>query len=163
MAEALSIISSGLELAQGLSVLRSDNAHSKTRKREICLWLRTFYFMPSGVVSILEDIANGQAIDERRRESVMSSFNDSEWRIQSIADRLTFEELAKDGHVSLKTARQLDLVRMGKLSLRREIQDAINHYGQPRAPVNRDEVQQLVDAVRRLNAQIEEVDAALNG
>ena len=95
-------------------------------------------------------------------KSVLSSFNDAEWRGQSITDRLSFDELLKDGCISLRAARQLDLVRLGKLSLRREIQNAINHYGQPREQVDRDEVRKLLDAVSRLNTQIEDVEAALN-
>lgn len=163
MADPLSIAATGLDLAQALAALRPESPVPNKRRQEICLWLRSIYFMPDGVISILEDIADGRPIDERRRESVLSSFNDAEWRIREISDQLDFETLRRDVSISLRTARQLDLVRWGKLSLRREIQDAINHYGQPHAKLDRTKIRRLLGAVKELNAQIEEVEATLNG
>lgn len=118
--------------------------------------------MPDGVISILEDLAEGRPIEEERREKVLTNFNDAEWRVRAISDKLHFRELAKDLSISLKTAQALDLIRMGKLKVRVEVQEAINSYGQPGAQIDRKEVRRLLVAIRELNERILEAEAALH-
>jgi hypothetical protein len=56
--------------------------------------------------------------------------------------------------VSLRTVQNLELVRYGKLSLRRDIQDEINYYGRARVKPDVERVKRLLAEIESLNNRI---------
>ncbi|MBZ0208506.1 MAG: hypothetical protein K8F92_02470 [Hyphomicrobium sp.] len=50
---------------------------------------------------------------------------------------------------------------MGKISLRKDIQDEVNRYGQRGQRPDLDAVKALLDGIEKLNVQIEEIDKLL--
>jgi hypothetical protein len=64
--------------------------------------------------------------------------------------------------LSLATIRVLELVRHGKLNLRRAVQTEVNFYGQDGTSPNKTRVRQLIEA-ETPNAEIEEIEGIVNG
>jgi hypothetical protein len=75
---------------------------------------------------------------------------------------LLFERLSGEFGISLRTIQKLELVRYGKLSLRRNIQDEINFYGIGRTKPNKEAVKSFLSEIEELNAMILDVEEAVS-
>lgn len=135
---------------------------SKKKSAALCRALRGIYFTPNGILSLLDDIAKGGKPTAAQIQSVLGDFNDAEWEVQRFAHSLSFDALEGEMLVSLRSARALELIRFGKVSLRRDIQNAINSIGQPRAKISLSLISELSARVRDLNEGIEKLELSLN-
>jgi hypothetical protein len=114
---------------------------------QICTALRTIYFTPNGVVSLLRSVLeqNNAVTDEDWRDRLIN-FNDREWEVRS----------------ALETVHTLDMIRWGKISLRRSIQSEVNYYGRRGVKPNLAKIQSLIEAIEKLNAEIIEIEKLVN-
>jgi hypothetical protein len=157
VADVIALLDSGAQLAS--SVL-GKNGYRATDK--ICKALRTLYFTPKGVLSLLKAIERGETVEPRQQAAALIEFNDREWEAKDAGDFLDFDRLHKELGITLAAAKTLSLAAMQKLSLRRAIQDEINRYGQPRASPNIVRVRALITQIEKLNGEIEEIEGAVN-
>ena len=121
--------------------------------------LRLLRFSDDGILSLMDAIINGTAkkgdTDELLKR--LRNFNDKEWQIADAAARL-IERCPK---VSNLTHREIQLIGWRKPNIREELQDAINRYGQPRARIDKQELQSLRDRITELNNAIDEAEDKL--
>lgn len=162
MPDVFALLESGLEFACGAKRFLSSNKSTPRLNREISQALRAIYFTPNGVLSLLKEVAEGRHPDPERTKELLIEFNDKEWNVRESLDALDFDRLSKQLGLTLGTARKLDLIRFGKLSLRREIQSEINYYGQRRASPDKRKVHQLLAAIEQLNCEIEDIERLVN-
>jgi hypothetical protein len=93
--------------------------------------------------SVLEQ--NNAVTDEDWRDRLIN-FNDREWEVRS----------------ALETVHTLDMIRWGKISLRRSIQSEVNYYGRRGVKPNLAKIQSLIEAIEKLNAEIIEIKKLVN-
>ncbi|MDX8490225.1 hypothetical protein RFN29_01400 [Mesorhizobium sp. VK22B] len=129
---------------------------------ELCNALRIIYFVPDSVLSFLRDVSEGLPVSDDRIRAVLSSFNDRQWNVEEALDKIDFARLGKDLRLNLRTASRLQAIRVGKISLRRDIQNEINYYGQRGIKPDRKRVAELTAAIEKLNNLIEEVEMLIN-
>ncbi|MGI8724413.1 MAG: hypothetical protein ACR2J1_03440 [Methyloceanibacter sp.] len=135
MAEVFTLVESVLELASSTKNFLSAEPRAPKLNRSVTRALRALYFTPNGVLSLLKQIEDGQEPDSDRTREVLVEFNDKEWRVRESLEALDFDHLR---HQLGLTLDRLEMVRLGKLSLRREIQEEINYYWRPRAAPNKE-------------------------
>lgn len=123
--------------------------------------LRLIYFPPDGILHLLKAIESGAEPSKDQVRDALINFNDREPQVARALERLDQKQLLKKWGIPIKYARTLDLVRMGKISLRASIQGEINRYGQPRQRPDRAVIRKLVARIERLNAEIENAELAL--
>ena len=163
MLDLISTVSDGLQIVKTLA----DDQRSATPRLDrldddIVVALREIYFTPNGVITLLEQLANGLKPDRIEVEHALPKFNDAEWRIGSALQRLEFASLAENKEVSLKRARVLDQLRYGKINLRRDIQSLLNQPLTFGKELSKDTAVELLKRVTALNAQIESLEEAHN-
>jgi hypothetical protein len=150
------------ELAEAVRRSLSEGQRDNRLANEIYKSLRQIYFMPDGVLSLLKDIQWGNKISKSRLETALPAFNDKQWKIEKALKNLDWSRLNQEIAISLHTAQALQLIRDGKVSLRQDIQDTINSYGQPwYKPSTKAKVTQLIRTIQKLNSKIDEIDRTL--
>lgn len=154
----LATIKAGLDLARAVKEWVPKSRDDKALYDQICAALRTFYFTPRGVVTLLRKIDAGEKVTEEELSEALLRFNDGEPAVARAADLLAFERLEKEFGISLRTVQTLELVRYGKLSLRRDIQDEINYYGRGRVKPDREKIKKLLADIDALNSVILEAE-----
>lgn len=147
-------IKAGLDLAKFLKDWIPKGPNDKDVQDQIRVALRTFYFTPRGIIALLKRIEAGDKIPAEELSRALIEFNDGEPAVERAAHHLEFERLHREYGVSLRTVQNLELVRYGKLSLRRKIQDEINYYGRPRVKPDVDRVKRLLAEIESLNSRI---------
>jgi hypothetical protein len=162
-AEAQLLLKTGFEVAKA-AYKHYASADKKDRRlsEDLCRALRTIYFAPTGVITLLKEIARGDKVSPERLQQALVDFNDREWEVQAAAQSLDYERLGKELGVTIATANALNSLRHGKLSLRREIQNEINFYGQENAKPRKVEVEQLLQGIAKLNVEIEKLEELVN-
>ena len=123
--------------------------------------LRSIYFSPPGVVKVVDRLIAGEELDEDDLQP-LRDFNDAEWNVGYALEQISYTKLASDFRVSLATARQLDMIRYGKVGIRKAVKESINGYGQDDFAVNIESLKKLKVDIEILNEQIEELEGALN-
>ncbi|MBB4259065.1 MULTISPECIES: hypothetical protein [unclassified Bradyrhizobium] len=118
--------------------------------------------MPDGVISLLADVLENKKIQPARLRRVLGDFNDSQWEVRAALQQIDLGDLERELAVSLGTARALDELKNGKIKLRNEIQEEVNHYGQEDAKPNKRAIRRLIASIIKLNETIEDLEAALN-
>jgi hypothetical protein len=161
--DGLVLLKSGIALAKAAKDwLPKREDKDRRLQNDLCLALRRLYFTPKGVISLLEDVAENRKISATRLRQALGDFNDGEWNVREALDRIDFYALKEELGISLATARVLNELRYGKASLREEIQSEVNRYGQEGATPNKTRVKKLIASIERLNADIEDVEEAIN-
>jgi len=79
------------------------------------------------------------------------NFNDREWKVGRALHALDFEQLQRDLRLTLATAKTLDQIRQGKISLRHDIQREVNYYGQRGVKPDLNKLRALIAAIKELN------------
>lgn len=141
------------------------SSHGKQSRRlndDISTALRGLYFMPTGVLSLLRDIVGGKTMTSKHIQTVLTNFNDKEWEVRQSLNHLDFDRLSKKLGLTLASARALDRVRYGKLSLREEIQQEVNYYGQGNVKPNKKKIRKLISDIEKLNSEIEGIEQLIN-
>jgi hypothetical protein len=151
----------GIDLAKLVKDLVPNGGGDQAIEQEISDALRAIYFTPRGVTALLRKIDAGVKVTEEEVSAALIQFNDGEPRVERAAATLLFERLSRQHGISLRTIKQLDLVRDGKLSLRREIQEEINYYGRGRHKPDKERVRSLLKQIDELNAAILDVEDAV--
>jgi hypothetical protein len=151
----------GIDLAKLVKDLVPNGGGDQAIELEISDALRTIYLTPRGVTALLRKIDAGVKVTEGEVSAALIQFNDGEPRVERAAATLLFERLSRQHGISLRTIKQLDLVRDGKLSLRREIQEEINYYGRGRHKPDKERVRSLLKQIDELNAAILDVEDAV--
>lgn len=156
-------ISAGLELASAArKLLRAEGKQDRALGDRLARALRTLYFPPDGVLGFLKEMIARKRIEPDQIRLVLTNFNDREWQVQNALETINFRSLADRLELNLVTLRLLDQVRDGKVSLRCDIQDEINFYGQRGIKPDIDRLGELVKGIETLNSAIEEVEALVN-
>lgn len=162
--DLLAIIKTGADVAK---VLRDFNPKAETRDRhlqdDVTRALRTLYFTPSGILSLLKEVVIGEELTDRRIQKALGDFNDREWEVEAALQRVDFHALHRELGLSLASIRVLDQLRHGKIGLRQAVQSEVNFYGQENASPNKARARRLIAAIEDLNSQIEEVESIVNG
>jgi hypothetical protein len=157
--EALSLLKGGIELAVALKrLLPEREKREKALQDRICLALRAIYFTPTGVVSLLHDVAEGKKISEERLRRILGDFNDKQWKVENAVRGIGFQELGRELGISLSTLHALTDLQYGKMNLRGQIQDEVNRYGQIGARPNKAKIKKLIGAIEELNEAIEAIE-----
>jgi hypothetical protein len=165
--ESLAILKTGLDLAKAVKDFVHREKPDHRLNDRICTALRAIYFTPSGVVALLRAFEQNQLglptslVDEDVRDRLIN-FNDREWEVGRALQALDFDELKQDLRLSLATIRTLEMIRWGKINLRRNIQDEVNYYGRRGVKPNLANIQSLIDAIEKLNAEIIEIEKLVN-
>jgi hypothetical protein len=157
--ENLATIKAGLEIVKALA-RREQKDHRLND--QVCKALRTLYFTPKGLLGLLKELERGNGVASNELRERLINFNDREWQVSRALDALDFEQLQRDLRLSLATAKTLDQIRLGKMSLRRDIQEEVNYYGQRGRKPNLDKLRALVGAIEELNSKIEEAERLVN-
>jgi len=157
------ILRAGIEIAKLSAPRRSSTPDNDFRRQdEICRKLRSIYFTPNGVISLIDQIIAEQTIDENLLKKTLTEFNDAEWRVDRDLSFLDFDENSDNLKLTLGTAKQLEQLRWGKVSARIAVQKVLNQFGQPNAKIDLAELKRVRKLVVELNSQIEIVEEKLN-
>jgi len=116
-------------VANVVELLRSALPSDARKRNDICHALRLIYFKPYGILSILHQLAEGKRVSDKQVSQALIDFNDSQWEVVAALNALP-RGSSKDLRVSMKNAKILDDIRIGKLSVRQAVQNEINYYGQ---------------------------------
>jgi len=162
-AEGLLMLKAGFETAQAANEYLSSLGKKDFKLHDgLCKALRTLYFTPNGVLSLLRVIARGEDVPTERLSQRLINFNDPEWEVRDALNSIDFDRLSKELRLTLSTTQAFSAIRNGKMSLRRDIQAEINYYGQRNVKPNTKAVDELIQGIESLNAEIERLEAAVN-
>jgi cell division septum initiation protein DivIVA len=160
--ENLAVLKTGFEIVKGAKDLTRRDKPDHRLNDLVCKALRTAFFTPNGILSLLKELvqSNGKPSDQLTERLI--NFNDREWEVRAALELLDFDRLQRDLRLSLKTARTLNEIRIGKITLRQSIQEEVNYYGQHDWRPDLKEIRALVAAIEKLNAEIEEIEGRVN-
>jgi hypothetical protein len=157
-----SSVAAGLELASAAKDFLERKKGDHRLSDNISSALRTIYFTPDGVLQFLKDIEAGKPIDPERIKVALTSFNDRQWEVEEALKKIDFRQLERELRLNIATVRSLNEIRHGKKSLRHDLQNEINYYGQRRSKVNRANVSELIKSIEELNNSIENLERIVN-
>jgi hypothetical protein len=161
--EFLTLIKTGFNVAKAVREFRpGPDAHDRRLQDDVTRALRTLYFTPDGILSLLKEIVAGRTPSEQRIQHALNDFNDREWNVEAALQRIDFQELRKELGLSLASLSVLDQLRYGKINVRRAVQSEVNFYGQDTSAPNRAKARKLIAAIEKLNAEIEDIEGIVN-
>jgi hypothetical protein len=158
----LATIKAGLDLAKALKDWVPLKRGDAELRDEICLALRALYFTPSGVLDLLKKIDSGEKVSDEELTAALVKFNDREPRVQRSSHLLSFDRLQQELGLNLATIEVVHQVRVGKMSLRKDIQNEINYYGQRGVKADKQKIKALLANIDELNALVVEIEAVVN-
>jgi hypothetical protein len=161
--DLLSVIKASIDLIKGLKDFQTrPDEHDRLLQNDISQALRTLYFTPKGILSLLKEVAKGEPLAEERIQKALTDFNDREWRVEAALQRIDFYGLQRELGLSLSAIKVLEQLRYGKINLRQAIQSEVNPYGQDGKNPNKPKAKKLVAAIENLNAEIEDIEGVIN-
>jgi hypothetical protein len=160
--EIIPTVASGLEITKQLMRLFAREPKDHRLNDQVCNALRTVYFTPKGVLKLMEEMADGNGLTSKELRERLITFNDREWEVSRALDALDFDGLHMDLRLSLATASTLEQIRIGKMSLRHDIQEEINYYGQRGRKPNPEKLRALIGAIKELNCEIKKMESLVN-
>lgn len=155
-------LTTAIELASAVKDYLKDDDSDNSLGDKLCDALRTIYFVPDGVLRFLRNVAAGVPITPDQTSATLIEFNDGQWGVEKALEAIDFKRLRKELRLNLRTASALEAIRWGKLSLRRDIQNEINYYGQRGVKPDRARAAEFVVGIEKLNSSIEEVEMLVN-
>ena len=156
---ALITLKESIAVVKGIADLAAAGKFEKRKTRKILEYLEKLYFTPKGIMPILELLAAGEKVDDGAFSRVLLEFNDGEWDVRSAAEALDFNSLSS-ADFPLKLRTSLQAAVYGKLSLRSDLQDALNRPN-INSVLNSEDAQGLVERIRALNSVLEAIDEQL--
>jgi hypothetical protein len=158
------VIKTGIDLAKALRDFRpKPEERDRHLRDDVSQALRTLYFTPKGILSLLKEVADGEKLSEERIQQFLNDFNDREWKVEAALHRVDFYALKRELGLSLASISVLEQLRYGKINLRRSVQAEVNPYGQDGTSPNKAKARRLIAAIEKLNAEIEDVEGIING
>lgn len=142
------------------AVIANRNALSRSTD-DVVKDLKFIRFDDEGVLSLVHTTLDGREIGKEELRKVLSGFNDQEWNVAAAVERLSAEAVREVKGISRLTSRELDRVKEMKLSVRKDVQRALNDYGLPGFKVNKRRLRAIVSKIERLNAAIDEAEDML--
>ncbi len=162
--DLITIIKTGVDVAKALRDFKpKPETHDRHLQDDVTRALRTLYFTPTGIFSLLKEVAAGKELSDKRIQKALNDFNDREWKVEAALQRVDFRAIHHELGLSLASIRVLDQLRYGKIDLRRAVQSEVNFYGQETASPNKAGARKLIAAIENLNTEIEEVEGIVNG
>ena len=156
---ALATANEFIGLANGIQSLVASASLDKRKLRAILDALEELYFTPNGLLPLLIRISDGESPNSDEIQSAILEFNDGEPRVQRAVALLNFDAMpSSDFPLRLRTT--LQAAAYGKLSLRRDLQNAINVPSDQLA-LERESATELVARITALNAHLEDLDYKL--
>ncbi|WP_439358606.1 hypothetical protein [Bradyrhizobium sp. DASA03007] len=144
------------------AMLPKTEEHDRRLQQDVVVAIRSLYFTPSGILSLLRQVVDGDELSDKRIQQALNDFNDREWEIARALRRIERTRLHRELGLSLSTLRALDVLGSGKAGLRHAVQQEVNLYGQHGVKPNKTAAKRLMAAIQRLNAQIEDIDGVVN-
>lgn len=160
--EILALLKVGFDVTKATREIITRDKPDHRLNDQICSALRAIYFAPDGVLALLNELAKSSGAPSEQLRERLLSFNDREWEVERALGALDFKRLQNDLRLTLATMQTLELIRAGKISLRRSIQAEINYYGQRGVKPDLDEIRRLIAGIERLNKEILEVERLIN-
>ena len=159
----LDLVTGARELANAARVEEGRNIRNREARhvKPIIEALRLIYFAPRGVISLLNDVANGIAPSEDQIEIILPRFNDADPFVERMRWRLDPPDGQIEGLLTLKAERVLREISYGKGGVREKVKDMLNHsltFGEPISP---EEATKRRDEILEINSAIEEAEEAL--
>ncbi|MBR1154809.1 hypothetical protein [Bradyrhizobium sp. JYMT SZCCT0428] len=147
----------------GLKHIRPKTESRDVRiQNNVSYVLREIYFAPSGILSLLNEIAEGEHPAEVRLRQALADFNDKQWKIEGALQSVEYDALKDELGLSLNALRALHMLREGKSELRWTVQQEVNFYGQDGVWPSKTRVRRLIKAIHDLNTEIERIEAIIN-
>jgi hypothetical protein len=159
----LDIVKGANDLAQ---VARGDLADRQEIRRrrelqELIEALRQIYFSPRGVISLLNQLAEGQQPSELQIAMILPEFNDYEFRVHRMLTRIDPIAGPVQGRLTLRAERALREISNGKQGIRGRVKDLLNEALTTRTHISREDAIELRDEIIALNNAIEAAEEAL--
>jgi hypothetical protein len=158
LAETVGLVAEAVTLVKEVANHGKRHPSRASEFRYIIESLRAIYFIPKGTRNILKCLADGNQPNQIDVEKTLPNFNDAEWRVGRMVERLDFEALDRIPGLSLRQRRVLNEISWGKRSIRRDVQEALNDALTHGGTVPPHIARQLLDRVNELNHTIESIE-----
>ncbi|WP_140420562.1 hypothetical protein [Novosphingobium sp. B 225] len=158
-AASLATVGEFIGVTKGVKDLIDSGRVDKRGIRPVLHSLEKLYFTPNGILGVLKCIADGEKPDHDLLSAALIEFNDGEWAVQNAAQSLDFDALPA-AHFPLRLRSSLQAAAYGKLSLRRDLQDALNLPFEDLV-IDRHRAVELVSRIKSLNSELESLDEQL--
>lgn len=157
------LVKGAKELAEFVRVEASDRRSTRRVRevQELIEALRLIYFSPRGVIKLLEDIADGSNPTEEQIAMILPNFNDYEFRVSRMLERIAPGEQRVQGDLTLRAERVLREISYGKAGVRSKVKDLLNEALTLGEPVSRQDASTLRGEILLLNTAIEDAEEAL--
>jgi hypothetical protein len=119
--------------------------------------LRFLRFNDDGVLALIDSTLNGDNLQPKCIEEALSDFNDHEWKVADVAARL----LDRCQKVSNITRGELELIHWRKPQVRRDVQQALNAFGQKNFKIDVERLKRIRSSIVDLNRAIDEAEHTL--
>lgn len=92
--ENLAILKTGLEVVTAAKDMAQRDKPDHRLNDQICRALRTLYFTPKGILTLLKELENNDgALGDDLRDRLVN-FNNREWKVGRALDAIRFRPLA---------------------------------------------------------------------
>lgn len=142
-------------------VSNANDARETQTAASLVQALRFIYFAPTGVLALLDQLAEGEYPSEDQVRLVLTPFNDYEHHVHRMIRHLNHYGDIHEGTLTLYAARVLREIANGKGGVREKTKSLLNEALTFGEPVDKDEVIVLREQILRLNSAIEEAEIAL--
>ncbi len=119
--------------------------------------LRSIRFDDDGVLRLVDDLIAGKRIDFSQLEELLTDFNDREWQVADCIARF----IEGCSRVSNLTREELQLIAWRKPSIRKDLQEIVNPYGQRSRRIDLANLKRVRTGISDLNRAIDEADDLL--
>ena len=158
--EAIAATTEILDFSSKVSELLLD-PRRKSKLKPVVKALGVIYFTPNGLVRALRTLSNGAEPDDVEMRTALMEFNQIEPAVHEAVRNLSFDSLSVSG-LTLRQRRVLDEIAYGKLSLRADLQNALNESLTFGRKPDLEQVRVLLQRVEELNQAIEELEEKLS-
>ncbi len=91
--DLLTIIKIATKATEGLRNIRPRQESRDSRVQDaVSLILRTLYFAPDGILSLLKEVAEGKRPTDARLRQALIDFNDQQWKIEGVPRQATLRK-----------------------------------------------------------------------
>jgi len=135
------------------------NTIAKAEHKALAEALTTLHFGPSGVLDVLDAMAEGREITDAERDQIFQ-FEPQDPTVEAALQKLV-ESYGDMENLPLQQRDALAQIARLKTGLRWSIAQIANHGAIVGEPFDRDEVRQLVARIEAFNAAVAKADAAL--
>jgi hypothetical protein len=131
---------------------------------EISSILRTIYVAPDGILPKLKDLEAGKAITNHELEVALAAFREPHFQLAEQVARLNWGNVKDDLNLEIRILEKLHRIADEKMGLRSNVLRFAHSYcAIARKPRNwRQALQQIIQAIEKLNTEIQLADAAVN-